>query len=75
MVRRLPEDQQLGMVNDGWRYDGLWNDESGYDEGDDEPATANRKKFHKGEKLKIGGAQGLTLIVEGTEKGGEKRAG
>lgn len=38
-------------------------------------ATANGKKFHKGEKLKIRGAKGLTLIVEGMEKGGEKRSG
>ena len=34
-------------------------------------ATASGKRFQKGEKVRISGAQGLILIVENLEKGGE----
>jgi membrane-bound ClpP family serine protease len=34
-------------------------------------ATAKAKRFQKGKKVRISGAQGLTLIVEDLEKGGE----
>lgn len=37
--------------------------------------AANSKRFHKGEKVRIRGAKGLTLIMEDLEKGGEKRSG
>jgi membrane protein implicated in regulation of membrane protease activity len=33
-------------------------------------ATANGKKFHKGERVRIRGAQGLVLIVEDLKKNG-----